>query len=222
MRCLALACDYDGTLAFDGRVSDTTFSALKRVMASGRKLLLVTGRELPDLREVFPGIDIFDRAVVENGSLLYYPATREQRTLAPPPPDGFVDLLHKKRVHPLSVGQGIVATLRSQTPAVAEAIQELGLDWRLIFNKESLMVLPGNVDKTTGLTAALATLGISSENVAGIGDAENDIGFLSQCGYSAAVANALDVVKEQVKFITRGARGDGVVEFIEKILANEL
>jgi HAD superfamily hydrolase (TIGR01484 family) len=46
MQYLALATDYDGTLAKDGQVSEQTIAALERAMASGRKLLLVTGRML--------------------------------------------------------------------------------------------------------------------------------------------------------------------------------
>src|SRR5438552_3869878 len=38
MRYLALACDYDGTLAHDGRVSASTVSALESLLASGRRL----------------------------------------------------------------------------------------------------------------------------------------------------------------------------------------
>ena len=52
-RHLALCCDYDGTLAHDGVVSAATLRALERVAASGRRLVLVTGRELGDLRRVF-------------------------------------------------------------------------------------------------------------------------------------------------------------------------
>ena len=44
MRYLALACDYDGTLATDGRVDGDTVEALEKVLASGRKLILVTCR----------------------------------------------------------------------------------------------------------------------------------------------------------------------------------
>jgi hypothetical protein len=52
MRYLALACDYDGTLASEGRVAPETVGALERLRASGRRLLLVTGREAerPTLR----------------------------------------------------------------------------------------------------------------------------------------------------------------------------
>jgi HAD superfamily hydrolase (TIGR01484 family) len=44
MRYFVLATDYDGTLATDGRVHDETLTALKHLRASGRKLILVTGR----------------------------------------------------------------------------------------------------------------------------------------------------------------------------------
>ena len=75
IRCLAT--DYDGTLARDGLVDDATPDALA-FRRSGRRLLLVTGRELPDLVRVFPRIDLFDRVVVENGALLFEPATKKE------------------------------------------------------------------------------------------------------------------------------------------------
>ena len=74
MRYLALAVDYDGTLAHHGTVSPNTVEALKQLAATGRKLILVTGRELEELLGVFAEIDLFDRVVAENGALLYRPA----------------------------------------------------------------------------------------------------------------------------------------------------
>ncbi|TPJ43176.1 HAD-IIB family hydrolase, partial [Mesorhizobium sp. B2-6-5] len=74
MYFIALATDYDGTLAHDGVVSKKTLAALERFKKSGRKLLLVTGRELPDLKRVFPDIGMFDKVVAENGALIYTPA----------------------------------------------------------------------------------------------------------------------------------------------------
>ena len=75
MYFLALATDYDGTLAHDGVVDAGTVDALRRLKESGRRLVLVTGRELPDLQQVFPELPLCDLAVVENGALLYEPAT---------------------------------------------------------------------------------------------------------------------------------------------------
>ena len=59
MRYLVLASDYDGTLATDGVVDDETVRAVERLVHSGRKLILVTGRELPDLESVFSRLDLF-------------------------------------------------------------------------------------------------------------------------------------------------------------------
>src|SRR5215471_12214342 len=74
MRYHALACDYDGTLAHDGRVNDETVAALERLRGSGRRLIMVTGRELDDLRQNFSRLDLFDRVVAENGALMVLPS----------------------------------------------------------------------------------------------------------------------------------------------------
>ena len=91
-----LAVDYDGTIAEDGRVAVTTEAALQRVRASGRKLLLVTGRLLPDLRQVCPGVDMmFDAVVAENGALVYFPGRREVRTLGAAPEPELLEELQR-------------------------------------------------------------------------------------------------------------------------------
>ena len=72
-----LACDYDGTIAPGGVVSPDTRAALARVRQSGRRLVLVTGRMLDELRAVCPDLDaMFDAVVAENGALLYRPFDR--------------------------------------------------------------------------------------------------------------------------------------------------
>src|SRR5262245_61807430 len=93
MRYHALACDYDGTLAHNGRVNDETVAALERLRGSGRRLIMVTGRELDDLRQNFSQLDLFDRVVAENGALLHSPKERKEKLLAEPPCEDFVRLL---------------------------------------------------------------------------------------------------------------------------------
>ena len=124
MYFLALATDYDGTLASDNSVSDETLSALERLRETGRKLILVTGRELPDLKRVFSRLDLFDKVVAENGALLYTPKTEEERTLASAPPAAFVERLNEKGVGPISVGRSIVATWEPHQTAALEAIRD--------------------------------------------------------------------------------------------------
>src|SRR3954469_18427156 len=222
MRYLALATDYDGTLAADGRVSAATLDALARLRESGRRLLLVTGREMRDLVQVFPELEIFDRIVAENGALLYDPKTKEEKLLCEPPPAAFVERLRAQGVTPLSVGRAIVATVTPNETAVLDAIKELGLELHVIFNKGAVMVLPSGMNKRVGLEAALKELQLSPHNVVGVGDAENDHAFLSVCECGVAVANALETLKQRADFVTHAARGDGVRELAEMLLADDL
>jgi HAD superfamily hydrolase (TIGR01484 family) len=69
LRYLALVTDYDGTLATDGQLSDEAIGAVKRLRASGRRVILVTGRRLVELLEIMPQIDLFDCVVAENGAV---------------------------------------------------------------------------------------------------------------------------------------------------------
>src|SRR3989442_15559966 len=95
VRYLALAMDYDGTLAEQGTVRPETVAAVERLRKSGRRAVLVTGRELGDLKTVFDRFDLFDLGVAENGALLSRPQTRgHTRPAEPPPPLPAARLAH--------------------------------------------------------------------------------------------------------------------------------
>jgi HAD superfamily hydrolase (TIGR01484 family) len=222
MRFHALASDYDGTLAFHGKVGPDTVAALERLKTSGRKLILVTGRRLDDLFDVFEHAHLFDRIVAENGGLLYRPDTGEEKPLAEAPPDALIRLLRERRVEPLAVGRVLLATLDAHDKTVLEAIEDLGVEMEIILNKGAVMVLPTGVNKATGLDAALKDLGLSPGGVVGVGDAENDLDFLDLCGCAVAVADALPAVKSGADLVTKGENGEGVAELVERWLATGL
>jgi hydroxymethylpyrimidine pyrophosphatase-like HAD family hydrolase len=218
MYFLAVATDYDGTIAHHGSVKAETVAALKRCKESGRRLILVTGRELPDLKRAFSEIKLFDRVVAENGALIYDPSTEEERVIAAAPPAIFVERLKQLKVQPISVGHAIVATWEQHETTVLEVIRDLGLELHIIFNKGAVMVLPPGMNKAAGLqAAALRELEISPHNVVGVGDAENDHSFIHACGCAAAVANALPMVKEAADICLSGDQGDGVIELVERL-----
>ena len=218
LNCCALACDYDGTLASDGIVSQTTIAALRRLKAASWRLLLVTGRELGELCQLFPQADMFERIIAENGALLYRPLTLDCRLLAEKPPEHFVEALRTRGVQPIRAGKVIVATREPQEAKVLEVIRELGLELQIIFNKGAVMILPTGVNKASGLAAALEELQLGASQVAAIGDAENDHALLHLCGFPAAVANAVPTLKEEAVWVSQSPNGRGVVELIEEIL----
>jgi hydroxymethylpyrimidine pyrophosphatase-like HAD family hydrolase len=222
MQYRALATDYDGTLATDGRVFPETIKSLENLRASGRKLILVTGRERPELQSIFPELKLCDVVVAENGGLIYWPAEDREEPLADPPPPEFLAEMRRLHVEPYSAGRVIFATRHPFERIILETIQRLGIGYQIIFNKGSVMVLPSTVNKATGLEAVLRRLQISAENTVGIGDAENDHAFLEMCAVAVAVQNALPALKNRCDLVMPGDHGRGVTELIDQILADDL
>lgn len=222
VRFRVLACDYDGTIASQGILGSDTVASLQRVRESGRRVVLVTGRILEELLDICDDVDVFDLAVLENGALIYNPATGKQRLLAPMLPRRFVAALQAQGVTPLSVGRAICSTWEPFEAVVVRTIHEMELDLQILFNKHSVMVLPASVNKGTGLTAALDSLGETAEATVAVGDAENDLVMLRMVGCGVAVGNALASVKQRSDLVMEGRAGDGVRELIEGLLADDL
>jgi len=224
MKYLAFAADYDGTLAIHGSIRPELIDALTQLRDSGRKLILVTGREMADLKRCCPQYTLFDRIVLENGALLYQPRSEELRLLTHRPSELFIRLLRQRHVHPLSVGHCIVATQIQHEDTVAQCIAELsGLNepspnYSVILNKGSVMILPMGVNKGSGLKTALEDLKILASQTVGMGDAENDIDLLKACGRSYAVADSTPGLIAIAQHTTRGGAHHGPLEVIRDLL----
>jgi len=222
VRYHALAADYDGTLAHHGLIDDLTWAALKRLRESGRKLIMVTGRELDELLALLPHPEMFDRIVAENGAVLYSPATKVLKLLAEPPPPEFGEELRRRGAERVAVGRVIVATWEPHEDTVLHVIHEMALELQVIFNKGAVMVLPTGVNKATGLDAAAHDLGLARHNLVAIGDAENDHALLMRAELGVAVANALPALKKHADLVTPGDHGAGVAQIIDRLIANDL
>jgi HAD superfamily hydrolase (TIGR01484 family) len=222
MRWNILACDYDGTLAHDGLLDDATAEALDRFRSAGGRVLMVTGRELPDLQSVCQVLDRFEWIVAENGALLYRPTDNFSKLLCAPAAAVVAQKLAEAGAQPLSVGRAIIATREPYDTVVVELIKQLGLELQVTFNKGAVMVLPTGVNKATGLSLVLQEMKIEASTVVAVGDGENDYALLSMAGIAAAVSNAVPMLKKHADFVLRGARGEGVIELIDRILSTDL
>jgi HAD superfamily hydrolase (TIGR01484 family) len=222
VRYLALVTDYDGVVASDGRASPAALAAIGRLRASGRRAILVTGRRLDNLLESCPDLSRFDYVVAENGAAVYEPRTREETLLGNPPPAEFVERLRDLGVEPLEVGRVIVATWMPHQNAVLQAIQELGLELHITFNRAAVMVLPAGVNKATGMVFALRKLGLSPHEAVGVGDSENDHSFLARSECGATVASAVSSIRKQVSLVASKDNGDGLAEIIDELIATDL
>jgi trehalose-6-phosphatase len=82
----ALAIDFDGTLAEGGPPAASVLVAVRSARDMGLRFLLVTGRTLTDLWQVFPDVDEhFDLTVAENGAVLRAADGHRRNSVTPSP-----------------------------------------------------------------------------------------------------------------------------------------
>lgn len=213
-----LVCDYDGTLATGETAGSQIIEALISASEAGTKLVLATGRELPDIRRVLPEIELFQWVVAENGAVLFEPATGVKEVLGAAPPESFFQEIERRGVGVVARGQVIAAIHSRHLAILNETIHELGLPYHVILNKNSAMVLPSGVDKGTGVAAVLESMGISTKETVAVGDGENDEDLFRIAGFRVAVANAVPELKACADMVTAAECGAGVMELIEALL----
>lgn len=87
----------------------------------------------------------------------------------------------------------------------------------VIYGNAGSEITAKNVNKANGLKQLANYLKLSIDEMAAIGDNENDIAMLKSAGVGVAVANAQTKVKNVADYICEQASTDGVIEFIEKV-----
>jgi Cof subfamily protein (haloacid dehalogenase superfamily) len=83
-----------------------------------------------------------------------------------------------------------------------------------------LDVTPPGCDKGTFVQAMAKREGISTDQVATIGDMQNDLAMFKTSGLSIAMGNATDDVKQQATHVTTSNEDEGFAGAIEMILKN--
>ncbi|NUS18217.1 MAG: HAD family phosphatase, partial [Mesorhizobium sp.] len=224
IRYVVLAAGFDGTLARDGRCDERCIDVLRELSATGRKLILVTGRELRRLLEIFPEARMFDYIVAENGAVLHRTATRQSEILGQAPPEILLQELRRRQVTPLAVGSSIISTAAKYFEAAREALRKLKLhmDYDLVTNDDTLLILPPGIDKASGMNEALRELGVSRHNLVAIGNAENDLPLLASAEHAVVVNNATESIKQAADRVTEGDYCDGFLELARELIATDL
>lgn len=217
MYCRAIACDFDGTGATEGRPVPEVYAALAAARAQGIVTLLVTGRVLEDVQRACEDLSSFDAVVAENGAVIYLCSHRRIIQIGNPPPEHFLGELRAQGI-PFHTGAVVVGTWEQHTYKLLELIRRFGLDAQLVFNRSALMVLPSGINKAVGVRRALEELGRSERNLIAFGDAENDIPMLSEAEIGVAAHESLPAVISIADDQVSQPGGAGVASYIHKIL----
>jgi len=79
-------------------------------------------------------------------------------------------------------------------------------------------IVPTSTNKWAGILHMINHFGISSDDVAAIGDSQNDIEMLKHAAYSVAMGNGIDEVKEHADYVTGHAENNGILQAIKYLL----
>lgn len=216
MKLSALALDYDGTIAVDGVLEPSVRDAIADARRRGIVVVLVTGRQVSDLRRVAGDLTCFDVVVAENGAVLDFPASGRHVLLTHQPNAAFVDELRRCGAR-ATVGEAIVETDGTSAAATLEVLRRLEQPLVLLFNRGQLMVLPQAIAKSTGLRQALAALRISIHNTLAIGDAENDHDLIDACEVGVAVAWGSRTLRAAADEVIEGTDPRAVAQYIRRV-----
>lgn len=230
MRFRALCTDYDLTLVSGNHLDAATIASLKRLKASGRRLVLVTGRTLPwvlgpnGLSE--EEARLFDRIVGENGAVMYDPATDKVTMLGNPPSPRLLQRLAAAGVDELTIGWASVHIPLRFAGRAMRIIHDLKLRLHVIAGTHHHVYVDSGIDKASGMRAALAELGLRPDQAVTMGDGHNDVAMLDRRrnggALGIAMGNGVDRAKAVADLVTTGGPGTGVREVVDALVRHDL
>ncbi|MGC1121550.1 MAG: HAD family hydrolase [Candidatus Methanofastidiosia archaeon] len=230
--------DIDGVLNPAGcPVQKESIAGIKELEGRGLKISFASGKHPWYITGglVFSGLLRPDTVIVgESGGHVFFPREKEKVLYT-----RHIDDIRKVRQHffeiegpRYEVWEEPKETLFSLFPRKWEDIPKVSQDLENIIETENLNlyviahvdavdVMQNGLSKRTGLTVVTEHLGISFEEMIGVGDGMNDLEMLSCVGYPVAVANAHERIKEIVRerggYISQEKFGEGVLEAAQHI-----
>lgn len=223
MKLKAFVFDIDGTICdYDGLLSLEAVHSIRWLRSTGYDAILSSGRGPWDTYYLGVFIGCSKVAICENGGIVM--TSPSDMKIFGDKTMGLeaYDLLSKKfdvRVKPVSARLTEVVLLRTFEPSEGQKLlDEHNIPVTINDSKFALHLTKKGIDKSVGLREGLKFLGIKPEEVAVVGDSETDLPMFEMCGYSAAVGNAPDVVKEKADYVCKEEIGNGAVEATSHIV----
>lgn len=235
--------DMDGTLLqLDGHVSDMNKKWIAQARKAGIEVTLASGRHINYVQETMLDLDLTMPVVTNNGCEIWtakgelvnrYTLSVEQigslHRLAMKHGTAFrayaVGDDFQNEAFPLGREQDytwLMFMFRIQSAEIRDRIWAelsiLGQFELSMAGPAKLDVNPLNVSKAKAIAEICEQYGLSSNQVAAIGDGLNDIALLQWAGLGIAMNNAADEVKAVADWITANFHENGVAQAIQKIL----
>ena len=236
--------DIDGCLSVDKGIpfDPAAMAALREHQDRAREgmglpITLCSGRGQPYMEAIGQFLGITEPMICEAGSMLFDPRD-DSVTLNPLITDDHLDAMRelrkklrqsfKGRNIRFEVGKEICLSINpfpfpTGSEGLENAVQGLlqetvDLADCELFNVTrsscSVDVTPKGVDKASGIAMLSERIGVSPEEMVGIGDSYNDLSFLKAVGASACPENGVQLIKDLVKYVSPERHILGVLDII--------
>ncbi len=229
MKLRAISLDVDGTITYkDRKISLKAITAIRLSEKLGIPVMLVTGNSVPFAEAAAVFIGTSAPLIAEDGGALSLKeeGTMRRRLYLTDMDEEWILWSELKRRYPtaeLSFSMperktGLVVRRTIPVEAVRSLIEELGLNLIAVDSGFAIHVKKPWINKGKGIEKACDLLGISPEDVAHVGDGENDLDAFRVVGYRVAVAQAPEDLKRMANHVTEKPYGDGGAEALLHIL----
>jgi hydroxymethylpyrimidine pyrophosphatase-like HAD family hydrolase len=211
--------DYDGTLTFETHeIPKVARAALKKMKEKKLATLgIISGRDLPFLMRVDDSLaHVFSFLIAENGAISYFYDLKKKEVLGREWSEKARSALASSGI-PMHFAEVMFATSIENADEVSAFLARAGLEAKLVPNRDSLMVLPPNVDKGTGVATTVEHFGTTRKLfLTCFGDGENDLALFAPADLRVAVANAVGALKSIADVVTKEPGGYGVAEYLNE------
>ena len=227
----AICSDVDGTIFYDGRVSDSTRHAFNEITRCGIDVILATGRSVDELEPVTDQLTISPIAVCANGAVVYDTETKKVLHV-----EGFfeggadilTDLI-KKNIPDAQVtvrtveNTAVKIVVKADMPSedIAHALRaDIDTRCTLTYSHDygSVELGPIGVNKSTGVEWYFHHKGIDPSHVVAFGDMPNDAELLAYVGAGVTMGNADRHLIRDASWVTSSVEDDGVAEVLKYVI----
>jgi phosphoglycolate phosphatase (TIGR01487 family) len=222
----AIACDIDKTLTNDKMLLDLyAVETIRTLEAAGLPVILVTARDYMTAWTLSIFMGACGVVAAENGAVLVSNVVGGQ------PPIALGDMARVKRgLTVLQEAFGDKAVVYPTPGRLCSAVVKRTFDVeegnavlakvgaRLLDSSLAYHLVDADTGKGRGVREAAKLLGCEAENVVVIGDNFNDLEMFAVGGYSIAVGNAPQAVKDQVDYACSARFGEGFREGVKHAL----
>ncbi len=210
----AIITDFDRTITDEPGIVDEKI--LKELEFLNKPLILVTGRAIVYVRNLYKKYPIWDCIIAENGCYVYFPSTELAWSFTSEKFEEAKRIL-KKSKFPANFGDAVISVSKALETNLRLVLDNIKGYLGFKINVDEIMVLPRGIDKGISVKLALDYLGIDSKKTIVIGDGENDIDLFTNPGFKVAVANADERLKLFADEVTEKPSTQGILEIIEKL-----